>query len=211
MGPTRATSKENEDIERLINKVCANFINQLEVKFNAGFEELGKKVSEACNSIKSASLAISQNSQDISDLKIKIDALEQRERRNSLRLCGFQEEDNEDLLQNVTEFISRTLMIPCSPGEIDYVFRIGKKTKDNPRSIRINFLNNFKRNMVFAAKRILKGSSCVLYEELTSSRYNLLTEAKQKYGKNKAWSSGGKIYFIDDAGNKNMAEKREDL
>ena len=99
----------------------------------------------------------------------------------------------------MVEFINNKLNVPCTKDNIDFAFRVGQSQPDKNKSILVNFTTNIKRNEIVAAKRNkLIHSDVAIYEDLTKQRYVLLLKAKEKYGKQHAWSSGGKIYVLND-------------
>ncbi|KAJ8957756.1 hypothetical protein NQ317_007809 [Molorchus minor] len=142
----------------------------------------------------------------VTSLEVKEDYLSQHSKRNVLRFVGCIENASEDTAEIVLNVINNELNVPCDKNEIDSAFRIGSYISgDNtskPRTILVQFVTNIKRNEVFLAKKHLKNSNISVFEDLTKQRFNLLQAAKRKYGKNKAWSSGGKIYVWDAPNNK---------
>lgn len=209
MAPPKS-SRSEDDIEKLITKVCTNFTAQLEQKFDSKWEKMDKKLSDVCSTLKNLNINVNNNTKAITEIQDKVDGLEQRFKRNTLRFCGL-DEDNEDLTNVVSEFIKEKLEIPCSPMEIDCAFRLGKESDEEVRTVVVNFVRNSKRNEVFYSKNKLKDTSFVIYEDLTHSRYELLSAAKKKYGKSKAWSSNGKIYVLNHSGKKKAINTMADL
>lgn len=195
-GGTRSSSKsDDENTEKLISRVCANFVNQMEAKFDAKLEKLSSKLNEVCDLFKDMKQQIQKNAVAIGQIEELMDGLDQQNKRNSMRLCGLLEKDGEDLLEIVPSFVVKKLKIPCSRNDINYIFRAGKENIEGKcRPIIINFVNGFKRNEVFNSKKLLKDSGVSIFEDLTRSRYELLSEAKKKWGVASVWSSNGKIY-----------------
>lgn len=210
--PSRSATNNSEEgssnsdtaTEILISKVCANFANQLEIKMNKQFEKLENKMSEVTDSIKSLNDKIDSNSKAITCIQEKCDYTEQYLKRNALRFQGLHEIDGEGTCDVIVAFINTKLKVPCSIRDIDYVFRLGNYDNSavKPRSILVNFVQNIKRNEVFSAKKLLKNSDFAIFEDLTPRRYELLVAAKKKFGKNKVWSAGGKVYLWNDKINK---------
>ncbi|KAJ8931303.1 hypothetical protein NQ314_015804 [Rhamnusium bicolor] len=150
-------------------------------------------------SFNSLNTSVEQNKKSIEEVNKKLDLSSQYAKRNSLRFYGFDENDD-DIVQVVVDFISNILKVPCTIQDIDCAFRIGKSLKNDgkPRSVLVNFVNNWKRSQVFAAKKNLtkSGTNIVIFEDLTNGRYEALLAAKEKYGRDKAWSAGGKIFVL---------------
>ncbi|KAJ8981913.1 hypothetical protein NQ317_008818 [Molorchus minor] len=110
-----------------------------------------------------------------------------------------------------TEQLITKLNVICLNTDIDSVFRIGKSNNSNkPRAVLVNFVTNIKRNEVYYARKLLKGSGILMFEDLTKQRFNLLVSAKSKYGKRDAWSANGRIYVLQD-NIKRLINSSEDL
>lgn len=192
-------STNNENIEQLINKVCANFVKQLEGKFETKLDKIDTKLTELTSSLNEMKETVYSNKRSIGKLENKIDYLEQQNKKNALRFHGFEEEPQENIIDKVLAFIKGKLGVTCTIDNIDCAFRVGQLYPDKPRSILVNFTTNVKRNEIVAAKKSkLKGSEFAIYEDLTKQRYELLRKAKAKYGKQHAWTAGGKIYVLCD-------------
>lgn len=200
MGPTRsAAAAATNETEQLMQKVCANFVNQLEVKMDKKFEKfdrLGDQFNTLNKSIQQLINAGEETKKSIAALETAIDNLHQKSKQNSLRFHGIIEHEDENIMSVISNFINSTLGITCGEAEIDYAFRTGKALNDKPRSVVINFVRNELRNKIFRAKSQLKGSDVTVYEDLTQSRYDLLVKAKKKYGRNQAWSANGKVMIF---------------
>lgn len=200
-----STSGGNDNLEDLINKVCLNFSNKLENKIEQKFDKLNENLTELNNSIKAMNKVVTSNQKAIIGLEQKNDYVEQFSKKNTLRFVGFLEctEPNEDAVSLVSTFINDKLNVSCNDMDIDCAFRIGSSgTSDKPRTILVQFVRNVKRNEVYKAKRLLKNTEISIFEDLTKTRFNLLQLARKKYGKQKAWTSGGKIFVWSDRDNK---------
>lgn len=213
MAPTKSgkgntTNIDESDLEILINKVCTQFVNQLEQKFDQKLEKLDKNVIELSNSIKNLNKMVTSNNNAIESIMAKCDILEQRGKRNALRINGIPEKEGEVVPNIVISLITNTLKLTCTEQDIDSAFRIGKAIgEQGTRTILVNFVSNIKRTQVFNAKKLLKKSNITMYEDLTQERYELLMAAKKKYGSDKAWSAGGKVYVICNSENKKVLIK----
>ncbi|KAJ8979908.1 hypothetical protein NQ317_004902 [Molorchus minor] len=198
--------EDTDNMEKLINKVCTSFTKQLEVKMDDRFERFDKKLGEMSNTIKSLNITLSNNTKCINKLEKQYDLLDQIVKRNTLRFLGLEERDDEDIVDTVIKFINNRLRIPCNIRDIDCAFRIGKgkNETDKPRPTLVSFIQNIKRNEVINARKVLKNSDYTIFEDLTTRSYELLQEAKKKYGKNRAWSSGGRVYVWNDAQKRKM-------
>lgn len=204
------TSKNDTDYtDELINKVCTSFSNKLEARIDKKLDrlesKLDAKLNELNNSIKDLGNISSSNAIAIKVVEQKCDSMEQYSKRNALRIVGFPERESENILDDVITFISSKLNISCRVNDFDCVFRVGnlkEQGKARPRPILVQFISNIKRDEVYVAKKLLKGTDITIYEDLTTTRYTLLSAAKKKYGNKNAWSSGGKIFVWSAEENK---------
>lgn len=201
----------SSEIEQLITKVCTNFSNQLENKIEKKFNELNEKLNAVQNTLESLKIDLRSNSNAIQSLELKCDYLEQFVKRNTIQFYGFEERENENIIDLLLEHINKHLNVPCVKEDIDSIYRAGKKNFANkPRPIKVTFISNVKRNDIFSAKRFSKNTKIMMYEDLTKTRYELLLQAKQKYGKREAWSMGGQVYALQD-GKKCLITSIKDL
>nr|CAI5826836.1 unnamed protein product [Callosobruchus analis] len=118
-------------------------------------------------------------------------------KRNSIRILGIDEKDNENPFLTSSEFFSNRLGIPCTLSDIDVAFRIGNTAdkQSRPRVLLSTLSTSSKRNDIMRAKKFkLKRSNVTIYEDLTRDNFKLLQKAKKTFGGKNAWSTGGKIY-----------------
>lgn len=200
---TRSTSISDDSIEKLIQKVCATFANQLKADFDVRFNKLEDQLKVVSSALNTINCDIKSNKEAILNLNSQLDVTQQLSKRNSLRFVGLPEEDGERVIDTVVNFINITLNVHCSKRDIDCAFRLAKTDNaERPRVILVTFALNWIRNEVFSAKKVLKNSEVAIFEDLTKIRYDLLMHSKRKYGKSKVWSAGGNIYFWSDTENK---------
>lgn len=203
-GSTRSTSTSDADeTEKLITRVCTNFADQMDAKFEAKISKLDDKLSSLIDSLKNLEAVAAKNNHSIRDMQLRLDNLEQNCKQNCLRICGLSPVEDDNMAASVVSFIVNKLNISCSPNDIDFVYRIKNTTgnkSDTRSTLLVRFLSNMVKSRILAAKKKLKGTSVVIFEDLTRSRYDLLIAARQKHGKN-AWSAGGKIYYWDSVKN----------
>lgn len=192
-------------MERLMNKICNNFLTQFENKLDARLQKFEEKLTQVCESIKTLSAGIENNTKKIVELEVNFDSIAQNQKKNCVRICGLPESANESLIESIIVFMNEYLKINCSKNEIDYCFRVGSTTEENkPRIAIVNFLCNWKKSEVINTKKVLKGTPFSIFEDLTPKRYKILEQAKKKYGNNMVWSSGGKLFVWDSKKNKKV-------
>lgn len=199
-----STGLDEEDMERLIAKVCNNLLTKFDNKLDSRFQRLESKLTQACESMDNLTAGIENNAAKLMDLEERLDSYDQERKKNCIRICGLPENSHDDLMVSVVNFISNNLKIVCSKRDIDYCFRVGVASKEvlKPRVVVVRFIHNWMKNEVFGAKKVLKNSPFAVFEDLTAKRFELLLEAKKRYGTNKAWSSRGNIFYWDHINNK---------
>ena len=114
---------------------------------------------------------------------------------------GYHEVDNENVDDIVLNVINKDLGltdvnindIQRSRLEPKRQHRNTRNSKATPRPSIFRFSNFRKRQLVFKAKRNLKGKGIPLSESLTRARYELLKASIEKYGKGKVWTNEGRV------------------
>ena len=149
-------------------------------------------------------------------LREKIDDLEQYTRRSSLRIHGVPEERGENVEDKLLNIFSEKLGITITPECVDRCHRVGPirngtdTRKKTVRPVIVKFTSYKFRDSVYRSKSKLKGTKLVVSEDLTSTKYSLLTAARLKFGNNKTWSNDGKIFVIYK-GSKAIIKSRTEL
>lgn len=121
---------------------------------------------------------------------------------NSIVISGVTETDDEDIIQVAVRLINSKIMNKCrhkvniSDIDINYCRRLGKKSdnRKNPRPLSVEFTNRWKRNLVFASKKHLKGTGVVISEQLVRSRLDLYNKVRTKVGMRSCWTFMGNVY-----------------
>ena len=185
-------------------RLSAEDLNQIKIIFDASVlellkrddfcEKIAKIVSNEVTTLKESMTRLEQENQL---LKKKLDDVEQYTRRNNVRVFGIPEEENENVENSVLKVFQEKMGVAVQPESMERCHRLGRRDDRNrgPRPIIVKFMSYKHREAVFNMKRRLKGSKIVVSEDLTSYNYNILKYAKEKCGKNKAWSYDGKIYI----------------
>ena len=113
---------------------------------------------------------------------------------------GYHEVDNENVDDIILSVINKDLgLTDVNINDIQRYHRLGPKrqhrntrnSKAIPRPIIFRFSNFHKCQLVFKAKRNLKGKDILLSESLTRTRYELLKASIEKYGK--VWTNEGRV------------------
>lgn len=147
------------------------------------------------------------------ELKNRVENLEQKMKVSQLRMYGVKEKRGETLSEVVSKLLVDKNVLDNETGSQDLsCYRIGllKPGNKKPRPIMIKFRDENQRNLVYSNKRNLKGSKMVLTEDLIKSRYDCLCKAKEKFGKENVWSQSGNIYVKVD-GHKHIVKNIMEL
>ncbi|KAJ8945105.1 hypothetical protein NQ314_009318 [Rhamnusium bicolor] len=102
-------------------------INEKNEKLNKldKLEEMNNQLVSFAQSFNSLNTSVEQNKKSIEEVNKKLDLSSQYAKRNSLRFYGFDENDD-DIVPVVADFIRNILKVPCTIQDIDSAFRIGK-------------------------------------------------------------------------------------
>jgi hypothetical protein len=152
--------------------------------------------------VKQKNAIIDQLKRRVDDLESTNDDLEQYQRRNSLRISGLLEEDNEDTFQRSLCVINETMKVepPIQEQDIDRLHRVGKQDGGKPRSIIVKFATYRARHRVMQCRRNLKNSNIFINEDLTRERSKLLYQSRLTKRQEKikdCWTHDGSIVFKD--------------
>ena len=134
----------NEDI---IRKLQAAVVSQLR-----------KEVSELRELVKGKDTQLEELRNRVSALEDAADSQEQYSRRNSLRISGVPEADNEDILKLSLDLFNEKMKLdpPVSTQFIDRVHRTGPAQGPKPRPILVKFATYQERKRVFKGRFTLK-------------------------------------------------------
>lgn len=187
--------------------------------------ELVQQVQHLREVVKNRDKQISDLKQQLAVMETKTDDLEQYSRRNSVRVDGIPENQNEDPMEVALELINSHMKIEnISIGDIDRVHRVGRREMNNhssskPRAVLIKFATYRARNLVYKTRAALKqnkfkNSSIFLNEDLTQCKATLLYKARQLKKKNiiaDCWSYDGRILIKNSHGIIKTIKEEKDL
>ena len=131
---------------------------------------------------------------------ISVDALEQYQRKDSLRITGIPHEAGETTpqLENKVMDIARKLGVELKREEISVTHRLKADKKGGVPTI-IKFSTRRSKDLVFGAKKNMKGVSefdnVFISEDLTRLRFRTLMSAKKCDRYKSASTKGGKIFI----------------
>ena len=100
------------------------------------------------------------------EMGIKIDQIDDKQRRNNLIITGLDEGANENQEQSQKKIINLLKdKFDISNPDLDAAYRIGKFNHNKPRDIHIKFKNSYQRDAVFRKKKTLKGQRLFINED----------------------------------------------
>ena len=94
----------------------------------------------------------------VDELNLQLDDYEQYSRRNTLRINGVPDEEEEQLVDKMVYLFNTRMNVspPITPEHIDRTHRIGRFDRTNTRTILVKFATNQARDRVFRARKKLK-------------------------------------------------------
>ena len=139
------------------------------------------------------------------DLRIQIDDTweyavrnEQYSRKNNIRIYGLEENPDENLQEKIIGLAKEELGVEIKDKEIEIAHRIGqtRRSQSKPRAVIIKFLSNKSKMQLLSKRKLLKGKSIAVMEDMASDLAKRLKKFKDKSSVEKAWFVNGKIRFI---------------
>lgn len=184
--------------DNVIKEISNAIINSVTKCFAEKFSIYEAKIAALETEIqllKSDSEKVENDSYDKSCKKMeqKVDNMEQQLKNTNIRLIGIKESHGEDVLTQVKNIIDKRLNIPVS-DEIVSAHRVGKKNGDKPRHIVVSFKEKNFKNAVYGKKKLLKGTSIVIKEDLSHGRWKLVKESSELYGYKNVWTFNGAVF-----------------
>lgn len=130
--------------------------------------------------------------QFMDDLEYDIDEFDMYNRENNILIIGLPENKNEDAIDTAVEFFCEMLNVNLERDAIVFAHRISSK-----RHLMLQFFHAEHKEQIIHARRKLKGSGIVIYEDLSPKRYDLLNRARNVDGVS-AWTVRGRITAVQD-------------
>nr|CAI5866476.1 unnamed protein product [Callosobruchus analis] len=188
--------KDDEFIVRIVQKVSDGVIKTVEDRLSR-LEEKVNRLTDNSTVIQDLKAEVNALKSENDYLLKKQDELDQAKRSNNLRFFQVAEKENENnLISDVTRLIESHLGIKLQDSEIVTCYRIGKKSANKSRGILVTFSNSRIKQLIYNAKKKLKGSGIVIKEDLTGTRFRLMEAAIEKTSVKSVWSYFGNIYVL---------------
>nr|CAI5870495.1 unnamed protein product [Callosobruchus analis] len=188
--------KDDEFIVRIVQKVSDGVIKTVEDRLSR-LEEKVNRLTDNSTVIQDLKAEVNALKSENDYLLKKQDELDQAKRSNNLRFFQVAEKENENnLISDVTRLIESHLGIKLQDSEIVTCYRIGKRNANKSRGILVTFSNSRIKQLIYNAKKKLKGSGIVIKEDLTGTRFRLMEAAIEKTSVKSVWSYFGNIYVL---------------
>ena len=136
-------------------------------------------------------------------MEINVDDLEQYSRRNCIIIQGFKTENLANL-NKYDEFKGKIITTPKNYLEVNLNFNNIDIAHQLPTSkfgkvrVIIKFVKHSTQDTVFNKKRLLHKTGFALTESLTKRILQLVSFAKEKFGKDSVWTSNSSTYCRPD-------------
>lgn len=167
----------------LLKSIADAVVQQISVEIDARF----KKHDEEMQEMRCETEKLRQS------MLARTDALEQYTRKNSVRIFGINEEADENTTNVVIQFFNGVMKLNINPESIDRCHRLRLVQEGKVRPIIVKFTRYEHKRLVMVNRKILKGSTIIIAQDLTKTRLECLKAAQAKYGKKNAWSWDGRI------------------
>lgn len=163
-----------------------NRFDLFEITIKNNIESIKREIAAVVETTQRLERLLDNNTQELSMRKLFLHGLsEDEDKKHSLKARIV------DLFQN-------KLNTSISEADVNFCYRIGVKKKISDNTIRpvlICFHDLRTRDGVFKSKKLFKGTKLAISEVLSPLRYKTFLAVKMKLGKEKCWTSGGRIGF----------------
>ena len=182
--------KQEENILKILAANTKMFTEQMKV-VNEKVQDIEKSIEFTHNETKKEMNWIrDQHRKEIDELREKVRDMEDRSRRNNIRIEGVRESENEDwstTKEKIRDIFQKNLGIK-QQITIERAHR-GKRQGNKPRTIIAKILNYEEKELILANARKLKGSGIFIHEDFSREtvliRQKLWEEVKQLREKGK--------------------------
>lgn len=199
MTPKRNQNKNKTNSPSPILKPEVNMIDQL-MNDSSFLDTLADKIASKVNTkleqrVLELEAKVDSLQGENSNLRNKLDDLEQYGRRNNIRIFGFKEERGEDTVAKVVDLVNSKLNVQISSRDIDACHRLGKAENGKPRAIICKFVSRLVRDRIYFAKSKLKGAKMSIKEDLTREKMALYKKVTESFDFRQVWTVRGKVFL----------------
>lgn len=200
-------SLQNEEIIKTISKAVSQAVLQTFEKKLNDLEESVAFLKTEINNIKRDNLNkmeqleefVADNSRlKSSDLQ-RLDQIDQVNRSTALRIFNMEEKPSENIKTEIIKLLTTKMEINLKIEDIEKCYRVETKVKQERRGIYVKFSSLPIKQIIYAKKKMLKGTRIVVKEDLTKTRLDLVNQVAEKIGVKNVWTQNGKIFvFVNE-------------
>lgn len=132
--------------------------------------------------------------------EFQLNDLEQHGRKDSIRITGLddpsEKETVEECVGKVVDFVTEKLGVELTKNEVSIAHRLGKYTREKPRNVIVKFTTRRKKHEIIRARRKLRGSRFVIFEDLTRENQRVLRDAFHLDCVKNTYSIDGKLFAV---------------
>lgn len=200
-------SLQNDEIIKTISKAVSQAViqtfekklNELEESVASLKIEINNIKRENINKLKQLEEYVADNNRIKSFDVQRLDQIDQGNRSTGLRIFNMDEKPAEETKTELIKLINTKMDINIKPDDIEACFRVGTKKKQERRGIYLKLSSLPIKQIIYANKKMLKGTGIVIKEDLTKARLDLVNQIAEKIGLKNVWTQNGKIFvFIND-------------
>lgn len=204
---TRTSRSSNEDVVgNVVKQVLVELIPTISTLISSAVQAATEPIISKLNELSSGEL-YSEPSHKLKSVvqhqKLDIDRLEQYSRRDSIRISGLPEEQNENTNEKIVK-IAKDLGLQIQLSDISVSHRLGKPNRagrngnaPTPRPVIAKFVRrDIKTQMCMKKKNLKNIQGCdgiYIDEDLTPLRYRIVRELRKEPGRF-VWTIDGKIH-----------------
>ncbi len=172
----------------IVRKAVAPITQRLHVA-EADLKQMDREVKTLTDTVK-------QQQQQITELKQKSYVQEKVSRRNSIKIDGLAEKENEDTGTVIKDFLKENLRLDLQAGDILSSERLGIKKVDatvKPKRVLVKFSSLLEKREVSERKKLLKELKdmkvFIINEDLTPETAVIYHQARKLVKERKLWAA----------------------
>ena len=146
----------------------------------------------------------------------KLNALEQYGRRNSIRIDGINNINQDETPMMTSKLVVNKLNeniegLNLKVSDIDIAHRVGKEKRPGKKQIIVKFVSRMTKDKLMYQKHQLKNTGIYVNEDLTATNAYVLACIRKKLPDevDKAWSQNGRLWYKNKMGHKHTVEYKE--
>lgn len=200
-------AKVKSDIVKEVTSTMQKHIETLETKVFTVEKEndkMKKELQAVKVSVETKSEALKKSERDCKDLTARVVELEQYSRRENIKIFGLMESRDEDIKEEVMEFLTKKMKCDVDEADVNAVHRLDTKSQasiiNGARPVIVRFTSRDIKLSVMKARKILKGSRVFVSDHLCKSMNALFNRVRKDPQVENAWSWDGSVFFKSVSG-----------